>query len=177
MQFDTDINIGTGILYLGAIVFIVVFVYNFRSGLTDYVYLATRNWKTTIFILVCILVGVFMGAYELQLDYKGDMWSLHNSPSRKDDNAVAIRHCREFVQARLNGETTGPGDDAPEHGGWFFGPQSRWDECADLFGNNFWKYDISVGGENGGKVLCRLYRQGDYRSAGVDSWCNTAFKK
>ena len=160
-----------------AVVFgVLLFLYTFRSGLTDVVYLALTHWKHTAFVVICITVGVLVGAYNSHLGSLENLYNLRLSiltHQKNDDEQMlaTINACKKFVEARLDGK---PAFDEPSprlNDVIRIGAQSYWDTCANAFGMNYWKHDIFIRGEEGGPALCRAYRKDDYRSGTVESWC------
>ena len=156
----------------------LLFFYTFRNAATDVAYLALTHWKHTVFIVTCISVGVFVGAYNAHLGSVLDNYNLHLSlrAQKTDDNeriATAINECKKFVEAKLDGKLSYD-EPSPSLGDVIrIGATSYWDTCANTFGMNYWKHDIYIKGEEGGAMLCKAYRNGAYRSGNVENWCAT----
>lgn len=155
-------------LYIALALGAALVAYNFRAELGDIAYFCFTHWKHTAFVAICIMVGLFMGAYNSRLSLAIDLGTIIPSfemPGH-ENTLVALHECKEFVQNELdrgkNSRTAGDNS-------------SKWDHCARLFGMNYWRESMTVNGEHGGRALCRAYRAGDYRSSEVETWCNTVF--
>lgn len=165
-------------LPLTAIFGIALFLYTFRSALTDIVYLALNRWHHTLFIVVCIGVGLFVGAYNSHLSGIMDDYSFHLSLSaskQTEDQRLAetIGQCKNFVETKLDGKP-GYEEPSPSLGDVIrIGAKSYWDTCANIFGMNYWKHAAFIRGEEAGPMLCKAYRKDTYRSGNVENWCAT----
>lgn len=163
-------------IYAGAALLLILFAFTFRDGLTDIVYLALKNAKLVLFVFFCMMIGLLAGLYETSSspsslgDYAGFLGRTGESRT-----AETIRECKIFVAARLEHRRDYEEPDPPLGDVVKIGAKSFWDTCAHVFGMNYWKYDLSINGENGGEKLCRAYRESDYRSDYVSGWCATVF--
>lgn len=145
----------------------------------DWVYITGRiighNWKGLSFITAFLLVGVFAVSMQQDLKYKlAYSYFADKAPQDTGETAYQIRQCKEFVRAKASGEETA------EYRQISAGPVnitkiSYFDVCARTFGLNFWRYDISIDGQDGGRLLCETYARSTYRSSKVQSWCDTVF--
>lgn len=170
-SLDMDIF---NLVFCAAILGIGLLMYTFRSGLTDFLYVAVKNWKVSTFIVVCMIAGVAGGLYassDHSLEVRISSFAL---PLPGENPGIAqIDSCKEFVAAKAE-HRAGYVEPQPS---WrdtiVMGAHSYWDTCAQTFGMNYWKHDISIGGKNGGQLLCKTYHEDGYRSGIVDSWCNT----
>lgn len=141
----------------------------------DGVYVISRHWNIIAYVLVLGLAGT-LAVYKQQ-EFKYNLVYSYFTKSEPKDTREAryqIRQCKEFVQAKLNGQQV------EEFRQISAGPVpiskiSYWDYCAKTFGLNFWKYDTSIDGKDGGRVLCDAYARDSYRSSKVQSWCDTVF--
>lgn len=163
---------------VAALFAILLFVYTFREGITDIAYLALKHWKHTIFVVTCIGVGLFVGAYNAHLGNMMDEYNFRltlQSQKKGDDERIAatINQCKKFVEAKLDGRTDYD-EPSPSLGDVIrIGAKSYWDTCANTFGMNYWKHEIFIRGEEGGPMLCKAYHKTSYRSGNVESWCST----
>lgn len=163
-------------IYIGVALFVLLLTLNFWSTVTDYIYMAFRYWKHTLFIVICIGGGLYMGLYATHLDKLNNLFvydfGVIRTPSHEDVQ-VTIRRCREFTVAKRDGDESYIDPKPPFIDVIKIGAKTYWDTCARVLGSNYWKHDISIDGENGGKVFCAAYRAGDYRSSTVNVWCDT----
>ncbi len=155
---------------------LLLFIYTFRTGFADHIYAAVKNWRRTGFIAICILGGVYAGFYNSDVEMSiGETLALL-APAGDDDPALTqIQECKRFITEKLEHR-----DNESEPSAFLdrvtrTGARSVWDTCAWSFGMNYWKDDISINGESGGKALCRAYHQDSYRSRNVENWCKTVF--
>ena len=152
---------------------ILLLVYTFRAGVTDFVYLAVKNWKQTAFVFICMAGGLVGGLYASGDSQLLQIYSLALPLPAENPGVAQIDKCREFVAAKAE-HRPGYIDPNPSLDDYvLIGAHSYWDTCAQTFGMNYWKHDISINGQNGGQILCKAYLQDSYRSGIVDSWCNT----
>ena len=169
-NIDMDLSF---FLEVAGVLGIVLFFYTFRAGCTDFVYLAIKNWKQTAFVFVCMAGGLVGGLYASGDSQILQISSLALPLPAETPGVTQIEKCREFVTAKAE-HRPGYIDPKPSLGDYItMGAHSYWDTCAQTFGMNYWKHDISINGQNGGQVLCKTYLQDSYRSGIVDSWCNT----
>lgn len=166
-------------IYIAGVFIVLLGLWNFRSGITDFIYLLFKHWKHTVFILVCLMVGLAVGLYGANLDRMMTHHQVMKLQPKENKVLADIRACQDFVLAKLE-QRDNYEDPSPSLGDVIkIGAKSYWDSCARTFGMNYWKYDISINGENGGQLLCRTYRQDplytSYRSGNVETWCNTVF--
>ena len=177
---------------VGALLFITVATLVSSDRFGDVFYLATTHAKASLFLVLCLSVGVLAGinlreggSYApavflpaLSLPAIGDLYQ----PS-EEKTLATIRNCQAFVTAQLEHRTLPERADSSSSllhlaSDVLPSTSSDWDRCARAFGMNYWKEDISVKGEkNGGHALCRAYRaQNEYQSGEVNAWCETVFK-
>lgn len=171
---------------------VVTLVASGRFG--DVFYYAFKNIKATLFVALCLCVGAFAGLSYSDMTYaphipvaSAAMTIVNDIRQPPEDKVLAtIRTCQAFVTAQLD-ETQAGARTLPERAD--SNPSllhlasavpvanaKDWDRCARTFGTNYWKYDISVNGQNGGQALCRAYRaQSEIASGEVEAWCNTVF--
>jgi hypothetical protein len=154
-----------------------------HSQIGEAVYFLSKRWRESLFIgaaavtggLVLSHAGAFGDSLDV-LDISVPSLSLPSLSSGEQPDAVAgnVAICRKFVRSRLHGAAYEP--EGLSHGFLGLGPHDPWEICAGTFGMNYWKYDISVDGRNGGAVLCELYRHRNAQpSEAVESWCQTVF--
>src|SRR3569623_153694 len=79
---------------------ILLLVFTFRAGVTDFIYLSIKNWKQTAFIILCMIGGLVGGLYA-----SGDSQSFRVSsfalPLPGENPGVAqIDQCKDFVAAK-----------------------------------------------------------------------------
>ena len=162
-------------IYLAISICIVVALLTYRLW-GDWIYVISQNWRMVSFVVILGLTGTF-GVIGLD-NFKHDLVYSYFSKTGKDANNLEaryqIRQCKEFVQAKINGVQT------VEYRTISAGPIniskiSNWDFCAKTFGLNFWKYDTSIDGQDGGRLLCEAYARDTYRSRKVQNWCDTVF--
>ena len=162
------------LVFFAAILGIGLLLYTFRSGLTDFLYVAVKNWKVSAFIVVCAIAGIGGGIYASSDEPIEVRISSFALPLPGENPGVAqIDSCKDFITAKAS-HRAGYVDPRPS---WsdriIMGAGSYWDTCAQTFGMNYWKHDISIGGKNGGQLFCKTYHENGYRSGIADSWCST----
>lgn len=146
-----------------------------RTG--DIFYAITQNWKVSISAFILILLTLLFGVFHepVTRGIQSAYWRvvLKEGP----DVITRVQHCRGFLEAMQNGQSYTP--PAEDKGGLKkHNPAKYWDICAAAFGKNYWKYDISVNGQNGGALFCALYEaQQDIASPTADVWCDTVLKQ
>ncbi|MBI1257675.1 MAG: hypothetical protein GC204_09415 [Chloroflexi bacterium] len=146
--------------------------YRYWGGL---IYAATRNWKVLAFVVIGGLIGTVIVFKQQELKYQ---LAYYYMTGGKDSDTLearyAVRQCKEFVEAKLN---SAPTEDVRMIKAGFIniGSVSNWDYCARTFGLNYWKTDISINGQDGGRLLCQAYARDTYRSEKVQTWCDTVF--
>ena len=173
------------ILIVGVLLFLSVTLLVVSGRFGDVFYIALTNGKATLFVCLFLAVGTLGG---LHIRYGGDFSTAAALPdvsmpvigdlyqTSEEKTLATIRNCQAFVTARLEGtDNTQPllhfASDTQT------GSARDWERCAKAFGQNYWKQDIAVKGENGGVALCRAYNaQNQYRSGEVNGWCETIFK-
>lgn len=138
-------------------------------------YVVGKHWRLAVF--AAVMGGVGTLAVFKQQEFKYNLAFNYFVGTKNTDSQEAryqIRQCKEFVQAKLNGETV-----AETHtvsaGFINISSISTWDLCARTFGMNYWKHDTSIDGQDGGRLLCEAYARGTYRSGKVNAWCDTVF--
>jgi hypothetical protein len=155
----------TTFIFLG---FVAIALALSRQMIGNGIYLMFTHWRETIFLFLCAGAGAL---FALRADTLGsDMQSLYAGIAEPSPIAVAstINDCKSFVAAKMDGK----GYDSMKRGA------DPWQTCAQTFGRNYWKYDISVNGRNGGTALCDAYAHlpRDAQTSGtVKSWCDTVF--
>lgn len=151
-----------------------VFALGFQR-IGDGLYQMVKNWKLLLPIS-CILFSVAImtfGKDSLGNSYQALSWRF-SVFSGKTHPSTLVAECKDFVSwhtikqsgVSLAALTSNPAAEMP--------PQ-YWDHCARVFGQNYWKYDTNIGGLPGGLRLCDAYSKSGYKSAKVDSWCETVF--
>ncbi len=146
-----------------------------RNYWGSWIYTLSRNWKLLSFVTILSLVGITAVMMQQDLKYKL-AYSYWRGNVAQDSKEIAyqIRQCKEFVLAKANGQETS------EYHQISAGPVniskiSNYDFCARTFGLNFWQHDITINGQDGGRLLCETYARDTYRSSKVQSWCDTVF--
>jgi hypothetical protein len=173
--YNIDMDL-VSFLQVAGVLGLVLFIYTFRAGLTDFVYLALNNLKATVFMFTCLIAGLLVGVYASGADTRALDFSMPSFalPMPSENPGVAqIDSCKEFIAAKSEGRA-GYIDPQPTLSDKIImGADSYWDVCAQTFGMNYWKHNITIGGKNGGQILCDAYRKDSYRSGIVESWCST----
>ena len=140
----------------------------------DGIYMLVKNWRV---VTAVAMVLVFVSLISLKHDnLQYEMASYVYSAKTPDDVKIAstIQQCKGFVQAKLEGQETQ--DYRTISAGIInISNISYWEICANTFGMNYWKHDISINGNNGGHLLCDAYTHATYRSSKVNAWCDTVF--
>lgn len=145
-----------------------------RAG--DIFYHMTNNWKATVATVLLVVLTLLFTVFHQPVvkQIRSLYWMMvlkegHDVLSRVED-------CRTYLIAIQGGQDYTP--DTSRHGGLHSYPiEQYWDICADTFGKNYWKHDISVNGQHGGHVLCELYsNQSEIVSSKAKVWCDTVFK-
>ena len=154
--------------------FVVLGLILMLRPLSQALYTLSKNWQAAAFFIVCLISG---GLFALYAQGAGVYVPFDFSPKPTEGQVeMAISDCKGFLTAKNN---HGDFNLILEEGS-FYRPQTEadlWDTCATVFGQNYWKNDITVNGQNGGKLLCNLYHQGTYNSANVDAWCDSVLEK
>ena len=146
-----------------------------RAG--DIFYMITQNWKASVSAFILIILTLMFGVFHEPVlrEIRTTYWRivLKEGP----DVITRVQHCRAFLEAIQNGQSYTP--PAEDRGGLNkHSPNEYWDVCAAAFGKNYWKYDISVNGQNGGALFCELYEvQEGLTSPTADVWCDTVLKQ
>ena len=141
----------------------------------DAIYLTTKNWRPIVFAAAGLVLAVIIAAKQEQ--FKHDLAYMYYTGAKNTDEQEAryqIRQCKDFVLAKVEGKQT------TEYHTVAAGPIqisniSNWEYCARTFGLNYWKHDISINGQDGGRLLCDAYARDTYRSGKVNTWCDTVF--
>lgn len=183
------------ILIVGTLLFLAVTLLVVSGRFGDVFYIALTHGKATLFVCLCLSVGILAGLHlryggsfspaaalpDVNMPVIGDLYQ-----TSEERTLATIRNCQAFVTAQL--DTQADARTRPERtdssppllhlaSDVLPGTSRDWDRCAKAFGLNYWKEDISVNGENGGTALCKAYRaQDEYRSGDVNAWCETVFK-
>ena len=142
----------------------------------DAIYALSRNWRLVGFAVMLSLIGSIAVIQQEKFKHSLAVSYFANKEYAKTQREARyqIRQCKEFVQAKIHGTQIA------EYRTISAGPINiakinNWDFCAKTFGMNFWKYDTSIDGQDGGRLLCETYARGNYRSSKVQSWCDTVF--
>lgn len=182
-------------LILGAVLLLCTATLVASGRFGDVFYIALQNGKATLFVMICLSVGTLAGLH-IRYGYSGtsvialpavSLPAIGNLYQPSEERTLAtIRNCQAFVTAQLDSKVENR--TLPERADSNPSPllhlasdvlpstSGDWDRCARTFGQNYWKQDISVKGENGGVALCRAYAdQSQFRSGEVESWCDTVF--
>lgn len=163
-----------GLIYIAAFLALALFLYNARTECAVFARMALRHWPHTAFLLLCMSLGTTIGLLQGSMAQALPAASERHEAveqARTDD----IRSCKDFVSAKLERR---PGYVAPSPSLLELarmGAHSYWERCAYIFGMNYWRADISIGGRNGGELLCQAYRVDHYRSPIVEGWCDRVF--
>lgn len=124
-------------------------------------------------LMVLVLVSLVSLKHE---NLKYEMANYVYQAQKPDDvkTASTITKCKKFVEAKIAGQET---EDFRTVSAGIINISniSYWEICANTFGMNYWKYDISINGQNGGRLLCDTYARSTYRNGKVNAWCDTVF--
>ena len=146
-----------------------------KDAVADFMYVISKHWQVTTFIVICGLLGGIVAVK--QQEFKYELAYLYYTGTKNTGTLEAkyqIRQCKEFLQAKING--TQANDHRSITAGIFkISSISNWEFCARTFGLNYWKHDLSINGQDGGRVLCDTYARDTYRSSKVQTWCDTVF--
>ncbi|PJB71372.1 MAG: hypothetical protein CO093_05335 [Alphaproteobacteria bacterium CG_4_9_14_3_um_filter_47_13] len=139
------------------------------------IYFVTTHWRVAGFILIGSLFGVFIVLKQQDLKYELAYYYFTGTKNTGElQSRYQIRQCREFILAKIKGEEVA--DDRHLTAGFInISTISNWEFCARTFGLNYWKHDITINGQNGGRLLCEAYARDTYRSDNVQIWCDTVF--
>lgn len=160
--------------YIYAALAVIVALLTYRVW-GDSVYVVSRNWRLVSFVFIATLCATLLVLEQERFKYNLVFhYFTGQEPPPAEETRYHIRQCAEFVKAKRSGE------EVAEYRPVSAGPISiskisYWDFCARTFGMNYWKFDISIDGQNGGRLLCDTYALDTYRSPNVQSWCDTVF--
>ncbi len=150
--------------------------------LPDLLEIVTKYTAHCFFLGACAFLAVSMFVYKVDFGMLSvsapniSVASIWISEEEKEKRMrMEITSCKIFVASELEPKIQKASLQVSQSEKEVTIGKTMWEECSKRFGMNYWKYDISVNGENGGQALCRAYRQSDYRSSDVDAWCNTVF--
>lgn len=137
------------------------------------VYAATKHWRLVSFLMVGAFLGTFIVLKQETLKYELAYYYYTGAKNTDTlETKYRIRQCREFVEAKLDGRASE--DEHPVSAGFItISAINNWDYCARTFSLNRWTHDISINGQDGGRLLCAAYARDTYRSAKVQNWCDT----
>lgn len=165
-------------------------LYVMRDHITTALYFIGKYWRQSLFIAICIGVGTFAGlsmgnGIKMQKalsDYLHVASLDRLLMSGNERTLYDINNCKNFVTAQMvnNGslELISPAAGQIQTLPDVKNPDQYWADCARTFGMNYWKYDITIRGENGGNLLCDAYFRSDAGKTPdkhVVSWCQTVF--
>ncbi len=141
----------------------------------DGIYVVSKHWRMAAFVLGCCAVTSLFAIKQEQFKYEiAYLYYTGTKNTSETDARYQVRVCKEFVQAKIDGRQT-----AEFHtisaGPVEISSVSNWEYCARTFGLNYWKHDISINGQDGGRLLCEAYARDAYRSSRVQTWCDTVF--
>lgn len=142
----------------------------------DGIYIMINHWKALCVTLLCLalafsIAALAKGAFDQNM--QSISWRISNIIGSKHPTTV-IADCKSFVIATERYTPTKT-DTFMKTTPYTDMPEQYWDHCARVFGQNYWKYDITINGVSGGIKLCEQYQAADYRSEKVDAWCSTVF--
>lgn len=141
----------------------------------DVVYYFSKHWRLITFVVVGCSLGALGVVKQQHFKYElAYMYFTGTKNTPEHEARYQVRLCKEFVLAKVEGRQTadyhiiaaGPIPISNIH---------NWEYCARVFGLNFWKHDISINGQDGGRLLCEAYARDTYRSGKVNTWCSTVF--
>ena len=156
-----------------AAIALLLFILSFNR-IGDWLYAAVKEWKAALLALIIFsTLGImFLGQQAIgqsahAISSRISYWS----GSRPNET---VAQCRMFTRLKADHEKIQPYIDNRAlniHPN----PDKYWEICIQAFGQNYWKQDITVNGQSGGKLLCRLYNTSAYVSSKVQTWCDTVF--
>lgn len=148
-----------------------------RQAIGNGIYIMTTHWRESAFLLLCALAGAGFAIKKDTIGHDLSAFVAGLSAPSEENIAVTIGACKKFVHAKSAGlPFTPPQGNSPLPAR----EEAYWETCAQTFGMNYWKHDITVDGRNGGEALCGAYardpRAAALPSAGkVQAWCGTVF--
>ncbi len=152
-------------------------IYLSQGMIGNGVYIMTKHWRESLFLLFCALAGAGF-AVSLRNDVVGIGDSGLKIPRIEffsadiASDATMVDVCKQFVEAHSGGQAFTP----PALSGLVsLNEDNYWELCARTFGMNYWKYDITVNGRNGGLALCDAAGREGRDSSTVRTWCSTVF--
>lgn len=160
-------------MIIGAVALLWISLYGWGNTL----YVVMKNWRLAVFFIFCAAGGVLAATHSSDISA-----TLQGRLKVNQKHAEAtISHCKSFLTAysgREDGLLKEPlkagfikiSNDTSDY--W----KSHYLEvCAQAFGMNYWRHDITVNGQSGGRVLCEIYRKENFKSGKIQSWCGTVF--
>jgi len=161
------------ICIVGAVVLVAMALSSRLWG--DGLYYLSKHWRAAAFAVTSLALVWLIAVKQEQFKYEVAYYYFTGTKNTGEDDArYQIRMCKDFVQDKIEGNPT-----AEVHkvaaGPINFAGVSNWDYCARTFGLNYWKHDISINGQDGGRLLCEAYARDTYRSGKVNAWCDTVF--
>ena len=162
-----------GVLILSG--FAVIALLLSQNFVRDAVYNATKYWKEVGFVLVCAVIGGIFAMKHDAMAYQAHNLQFRIQLPEEKTVASTIRECKSFLEARVQGQNFEKAI-KPTLISYGSTPVERnWEVCAKTFGMNYWKYDISINGQDGGRLLCETYAHEPTVSGKVLVWCETVF--
>lgn len=159
-------------MFLAAAVLVVMGL----AAIPDLFQTVARYWQQTFFIATSALLLYAVVAWKIDAARMIDDASVsvsrlwESDAQREQRTKMEISDCKAFVQQAYESRT-----DAARLIPASMTTDSRWEDCAERFGLNYWKHDIFIDGRNGGQMLCEAYRGSGARSSQVEAWCATVF--
>src|ERR1700760_4064715 len=98
-SYNVDMDFSV-FLEVAGVLGIVLFVYTFRAGLTDFVYFALKNWKQTAFVFLCMAGGLIGGVYASGDSQMLEISSFAMPLPAETPGLAQIDKCRDFVTAK-----------------------------------------------------------------------------
>lgn len=140
----------------------------------DGIYVLIKNWRAAAVLSMALVLVSLISLKHDNLQYEMASYVYHAKTPDDVKIASTIEQCKSFVQAKMQGQQTQ--DYRTISAGIInISNISYWEICANTFGMNYWKHDISINGQNGGHLLCNAYTHATYRSGKVNAWCDTVF--
>lgn len=144
----------------------------------DGIYIMVNHWKTLCAASLCLLLAfscITLGKGSIGQNFDSLSWHISNAIGKKHPTTI-IAECKTFVMNKMDSSASIL-EPSPQLSASVDMPEQYWDRCARVFGQNYWKYDITINGISAGIRLCEQYHTDSYRSPHVDAWCNTVFSK
>jgi hypothetical protein len=170
-------------VYIILIGFALLIAFFMAKPLSEFAYAVSKNWKLGLFVGACVLSVISAtlyvthaqaGSYRTASTFTSPFSNFMKGRPSEGQIEMAIHSCKEFIGAKASGHEYNITHEASS----YYRPTTEaamWHTCSEVFGQNYWRYDISINGENGGHLLCRMYKEQDRNAAATNSWCETVF--